>query len=78
MYAATQTCANIDTEVNLNLPRVWESEEGEEEEGKLLTAAFCPPLMATGGGGDEVEKQRDGDTKNIITSSQTRVLVQQH
>lgn len=63
MYAATQTCANIYSEVNLNLPLVWESEEGEEEKGKLLTAAFCPLLMATGGGDDEVEKQRDGDKK---------------
>lgn len=60
----------------------------EEEGGKLLAAASIasrPPLMAThdkssfqtrGGGGDEEAKHRDGDTKNVISSSHSRVLVQ--
>lgn len=60
---------------------------GEEKEGKLLTAACTAsrrPLMATydkssiqtRGGGDEEAKHEDEDTKNVISSSRSRVLVQ--
>lgn len=58
-----------------------------EKGGKLLGAAFSashPPLMATHekssiqtrGGGDEEAKHGDGGTKNVISSSNSRVLVQ--
>lgn len=57
---------------------------GEKKEGKLLTAAFTAsqhPLVGTydkssiqtGGGG---AKHKDGDTKNVISNSHSRVLVQ--
>lgn len=59
---------------------------GEEKEGKLLTAAFTAsrhPLMATYDkssiqtrGGEKEAKHEDGDTKNVISSSHIRVLVQ--
>lgn len=60
---------------------------GEKKEGKLLTAAFTAsqrPLMGTydkssiqtRGGGDREAKHKDGDTKNVISYSHSRVLVQ--
>lgn len=60
---------------------------GEKKEGKLLTAAFTAsqrPLMGTydkssiqtRGGGDKEAKHKDGDTKNVISNSHSRVLVQ--
>lgn len=59
-----------------------------EEGPKLPAAAFIacpPPLMAThdnssihtrGGGGDEEAKRGHGHTKNVISSSLSRALVQ--
>lgn len=62
----------------------------EEDEGGVggscLPLLSPPPLMAThdkpsiqtrgGGGGDEAAKHEDGNTKNVISSSHSRGLVQ--
>lgn len=86
MYAVSQTCAHTHTEVASNIPG-GERERVRRKGGKLLAAAFTasrPPLMATHDkssiqtrrGGDEEAKHGDGDTKNVISGSHSRVLVQ--
>lgn len=88
MYAASQTCIYTHMKKWLQTSQGVRERMSEEEGAKLLSAAFTaspPPLMAThdkssiqtrGGGGDEEAKHGDGDTKNVISSSHSRVLVQ--
>lgn len=59
-----------------------------DEGGKLPAAAFIPSppflkathdnssIQSRGGGGDKEAKHKDGNTKNVISSSRSRVLVQ--